>query len=170
MSFAAKLSKLAQWLGSDGKVPQTALAANVAGNGPAFFGYQNSGQPVSANTFTKINLQAELFDTNSNFDTSTYKFQPTVAGYYQINASLSTTTPLAGTNYFDVFITKNGSTYVQTTGYPAAANYFSCFVGGVVYLNGSTDYVELYGQASANYTVQAGSTNTFLNGALVRAA
>jgi hypothetical protein len=149
-------------------IAQTNLGTNVAGNGPAFFGYQNSAQSVSANTYTKINLQATLFDTNTNFSSS--RFTPTVAGYYQVNASLSTTTSLTSTTYFNVYISKNGSTYVQTTAYPAPSNYFSAFIGAIVYLNGSTDYVELYGQSNSVFTVQAGSSNTFFNGALVRSA
>lgn len=152
------------------KIEQSSVNSGVAGTGPAFFGYQNSAQSVVANTFTKINLQAEVFDTNNNFDTSTSRFTPTVAGYYQINASVATTTVLSSSIYYDVFIVKNGSTYAQTTAYPSPANYFSAFVGSVVYMNGTTDYIELYGQSNSNFSVLTGQVNTFLNGALVRAA
>lgn len=156
---------------ADASVTQAKMAAGVAGNGPAFSAFQSVPHTVSANTFTKINLQAELFDTAGAFDTTTnYRFQPTVAGYYQINAALGTTTNLISTTYFDVFLVKNGVAYAQATAYPAPSNYFSAFVGALVYLNGSTDYVELYGQSNATFNTNAGSTNTYLSGALVRAA
>ena len=53
--------------------------------GPTFSAYLNANQNIATSTFTKIALNAELFDTDNNFDTSTYRFTPTVAGYYQIN-------------------------------------------------------------------------------------
>ena len=66
-------------------IPQAALAAGVAGNGPAFSAYQSTQQTgISSATFTKVNFQTEEFDTNSNFASST--FTPTIAGYYQINS------------------------------------------------------------------------------------
>jgi hypothetical protein len=45
-------------------------------------------------------------------------------------------------------------------------------VSAVVYLNGSTDYVELYGAitASSGPVISYGSTNTYLSGCLVRSA
>jgi len=153
----------------DGTITQADLAAGVAGTGPAFSACQTgSAQSVSANTFTKITLNAEEFDTNSNFASS--RFTPTVAGYYQINASLSTTTPLATSVYYNVFIAKNGSAYAQTTTFGSPSNYFSAFVSTVVYFNGTTDYIEMYGQSSGAYSVQTGISNTFLSGVLVRAA
>jgi hypothetical protein len=149
-------------------LPAATGTVMVSGNMPTFFGYQNSAQSVLANTFTKVNLQATLFDTNSNFASS--RFTPNVAGYYQINGNVCTTTALGNTIYYNVYIAKNGSAYAQTIGYPAPANYFSAFVSSIVYLNGSTDYVELYTQSNSNFSVNPGSVNTFLNGSLVRTA
>ena len=83
MSLARILSKLGALLGSDGKVQQAALAANVAGNGPAFSAYQSTLQSFSSNTVTKVLFQTEEYDTNSNFASS--RFTPTVAGYYQLS-------------------------------------------------------------------------------------
>jgi hypothetical protein len=153
----------------DATITQPELAAGVAGNGPAFSACQtSSAQSVSANTFTKITLNTEEFDTNNNFASS--RFTPTVAGYYQINGSISTTTPLATSVYYNVYIAKNGSQYATTTAFGSPSNYFSAFVGTVVYLNGTTDFIELYAQSSGAYTVQTGLVNTFLSGVLVRAA
>ena len=155
-------------------IPAATGTVMVSGNMPAFAAYQTtSAQSVLANTFTKITLNSIAttgFDTNSNFSTANSRFTPTVAGYYQINASLSTTTPLATTVYYNVYITRNGGAYYQTTAFGSPGNYFSAFVGGVVYCNGSTDYIEMYGQSNGSYSVHLGPSNTFLNGCLVRAA
>jgi hypothetical protein len=45
---------------------------------------------ITSNTFTKVQINTEEFDTNSNFDSTTnYRFTPTVAGYYQVNGSVN---------------------------------------------------------------------------------
>jgi len=142
--------------------------STFAGTGPAFSAYQSSAQSISANTFTIINLQTEVFDTNNNFASN--RFTPTVAGYYQINASLNTTTPLSSSIYFNIYIVKNGTQYTLVQGYPSPANYFGVTSSTVVYLNGSTDYIEMGTQSNSAYTVQADSKTTFLSGCLVRAA
>ena len=78
--------------------------------GPAFYAYQSaSGQSITTSTYTKIVFDTKAFDTANAFDNTTnYRFQPTVAGYYQFNAVL---TPSSATSYTIVRIYKNGSAY-----------------------------------------------------------
>jgi hypothetical protein len=97
--------------------------------------------------------------------TTNYRFTPTVAGYYQVNAIVNSST---STSYGAVWIYKNGSN---------SANVFfnnEFGLGGGVsklfYMNGSTDYLELYASLSSNGTIVLGSYNTSMNGSLVRAA
>jgi hypothetical protein len=71
-------------------ITQAMLSTNVAGNGPAFSAYQSSSQSISATTATKITLDAEIFDTNSNFASS--RFTPTVAGYYHCSGGVMLST------------------------------------------------------------------------------
>jgi hypothetical protein len=66
---------------------------------PAFRAYKTSAQTISSSTFTKVSLQAESFDVTNAFDSTTnYRFQPTVAGYYQANGTiiLNRPAPLRG--------------------------------------------------------------------------
>jgi len=74
--------------------PQSSFPSNIAGTGPAFSAYQSSGQTISStSTWTKINFQTEEFDTNNNFDSTTnYRFTPQIAGYYQVNATITANT------------------------------------------------------------------------------
>jgi microcystin-dependent protein len=59
-------------------------------NGPAFSAYLNTSQSITTSTFTKVQINTEEFDTNSNYDNATnYRFTPTVAGYYQVNGRFS---------------------------------------------------------------------------------
>ena len=69
-------------------VQKDGVTQGVFGNQPAFSVYLSSNQTgVTNSTSTKIQFNTKVFDTNSNFDSSTnYRFTPTVAGYYQLNA------------------------------------------------------------------------------------
>ena len=110
----------------------------VATNAPAFRVKQSSGQALSQSTFTKLTLNSEDFDTASMFDATTnYRFQPTVEGYYQISGTVGMA---SGGNRLIVAIYKNGSDDYKI----GDATYNNVSGSGLVYLNGSTDYVELY--------------------------
>jgi len=144
---------------------------------PAFSAYQTNGnanQSISSDVWTKANIDTEEFDTNSNFDTSNGRFTPTVAGYYQINGCLLLRNAAACALKI-VAVYKNGSAYKQGTQLYFTGNYYiaaDCFtVSTLVYLNGSTDYVELYAYiSSSSASIGYGSELSWFNGALVRAA
>lgn len=152
---------------ADANVTQAKLATNVVGNGPAFRAYANTQTTLPPNGFTKIILDAETFDTNSNFNSS--RFTPTVAGYYQINATFSTQT--GSVLGIVACILKNGLEYALGSGQVDDPSVRST-VSDVVYLNGSTDYVELFGFHSSafNIVTQAASAATFMSGCLIRSA
>jgi hypothetical protein len=119
---------------------------------PCFSAYANAGQTVTAGTFTKIAINTKIFDTNGNFDATTnYRFTPTVAGYYQVNGSGSFGT--TGAAELIVAIYKNGSIYSRGTDTNMASGTFGdsvvCY-NEIIYMNGSSDYIELYGLVSAN--------------------
>jgi len=148
---------------------QNGVALPNGGVAPAFSAYANAGISLSNVTWTKIPLQVKYFDTNSNFDNVTnYRFTPTVAGYYQINGAVgngaSTNGIAAGAIY------KNGSAIANSTitnGGLGTVNTVSM----VLYLNGSTDYVELYGyQSSGGALSTTGNYATNFSGSLVRGA
>jgi hypothetical protein len=126
-------------------LPDATGTVMVSGNMPAFSAYASGSQTVSATTWTKVTLGTEIFDTNNNFASS--RFTPTVAGYYQINGSLRCS-GTSGMSRVIVGIYKNGSEYARifepnfTT---AIMNEMQLSGSLIIYLNGSTDYVELYG-------------------------
>ena len=160
---------------STGVVSQTMLASGVAGNGPAFSAYlsTNSGS-ITASTFTKIQFNIEEFDTNNNYDNATnYRFTPTVAGYYQISGACQMGGAVNTTSAM-VSIYKNGSRFKDgvLSRDSAGVGNLTCTVSTVIYFNGSTDYVELYGLLTGSGTLTfAGAQNfTYFSAALVRAA
>lgn len=153
-------------------LPAASGEVMVSGNQPAFSAYSNNNQTFTAATATKININTESFDTANAFDATTnYRFQPQVAGYYQINgcAYFSAT---AVTSFF-VFIYKNGAVFKYGNGISATTIGASfATLGDLIYMNGSTDYLELYGFIAGTGTLicNAGSAFTYFSGSLVRAA
>jgi len=144
----------------DGAVAQVDLAAGVAGNGPAFSAYPSAGLSFSTGTWTKVVYNTKQFDTATAYNTTTGRFTPQVAGYYIIHAnSVFTTT---ADNYSGIY--KNG---VQTV--IAGASTQSTIVSTLLYMNGSTDYVECYAYLSPSTSIFGGVDSSF-NGVLVRAA
>ena len=157
-----------------GAVQQTYLAPNVAGTGPAFSAYGNTTQSVTAGTFTKVTLQTELFDTNSSFDSITnYRFQPSVAGYYQINGVIRAAATSAILN-FVASLYKNGTEFYRgiETGVTSSSTAHAV-ISNLVYLNGSTDYIEMYGYlnsaGSTTFNFNSIAVTSQMSGALVRA-
>jgi hypothetical protein len=145
-------------------VPAVAGTMMVSGNMPAFSAYPTSNQAITLNTWTKLTLGTEEFDTNNNF--SSGRFTPTVAGYYQICAEVGCDT----STFLGVNLYKNGSAYKNLASlYPSPSFTASCS-SALVYLNGSTDYIELYVLASANVNIYSGVANTYFSGVLVRTA
>jgi len=138
----------------------------VSGNMPAFLVGNNATQSISNTTFTKVLFQAETFDTNNNFASST--FTPTVAGYYQINGIANFQASTAVTRGI-VSIYKNGSEYARGTDVPTTI--YGAVVSTVVYCNGSTDYIELYALITAGAPViSSGTVTTQMSGFLARTA
>ena len=158
-----------------GGVAQGSLGTNVAGNGPAFSAYLNTTQNVSNGVITKVVLNAENFDTANAFDSTTnYRFQPTVAGYYQLQGCVTNGSGAAVNGYTNGRIYKNGAAYSSTASQqPSNGNYASAYCSSLVYLNGSTDYVEFYTDHSGFTTNPIGLVAgewTYFTGFLARAA
>lgn len=155
-----------------GGVAQTNIATGVAGTGPAFSAYKSTGsQSITSSTATKITFDTELFDTNSNYASS--RFTPTVAGYYQISACISTSGTVSQTRAI-VTVWKSGVEYATLQDLTIASYRY----GGsqLVYLNGTTDYVEIYAYINGSSPIIEGGFgsvigyNSMFSGVMVRAA
>ena len=137
---------------ADAAVTQAKLATGVAGTGPAFSAYMSSSLSITNATFTKVPADTEEFDTNSCYDTANYRFTPNIAGYYQVVGAVNIGAPSSGVT--NAYIYKNGSNFKSGNQIPftATANYIVPTVCALIYLNGSTDYVELYTYQSSGST------------------
>jgi len=150
--------------------PASDLPSSI--KGPAFSAYQSSAQSIAHNTFSKVQFQTENFDTNSNFDNATnYRFIPTVAGYYFVNARVCFNS--LSQNSFSQILKNGGSEANSPTAIPwAGISNSQSSVSTLVYMNGSTDYLEVWAyQASGGaLNLIVGTNITAFSAFLVRAA
>jgi hypothetical protein len=135
---------------------------------PAFSAYQSSAQTLSSTTFTKLQFQTEEFDTASAFDSTTnYRFTPLVAGYYQISGGLLINSSATSMR---LAIYKNGTAF-KNLALTNSATVSAIYSSALIYLNGSTDYVELYGYLTTGQALDASSaSNVYFQAAMIRSA
>jgi hypothetical protein len=117
---------------------------STAVTGPAFYAYRaTSNQTFSANTWTKLQFNAESFDTASCYDpTTNYRFTPNKAGYYQIDIAPVITRSGSGLVYGAIYV--NGTDQRVNQFQIGSADTFTPLVSSIIYLNGTTDYIEGY--------------------------
>jgi len=120
-------------------------------NTPAFEAYLggSGGQAVTNNAVTLVQANTEVYDTDSAYNTSTYRFTPQVAGKYFAYATIQMETG-ANANLDDAYLyfKLNGSTITEIVNVFASNFIRMNTISGhiVVDMNGSSDYLELYGR------------------------
>jgi hypothetical protein len=159
MTIPRNLSFLAEGASSSGVLNVTFGGTGLSTLGPAFSAYINADQTVTSTVTTKVTFNNEQFDTNNNFDSTTnYRFTPTIAGYYQVNVTIAGQSTVALTGLI-AYIYKNGSAYrlglIQQTSSNARAG-----ISDLIYMNGSTDYLEIYARCDGSGTLAFAGTPT----------
>lgn len=128
----------------------TKVQGGMLSGGPAFCARLTTDQVISAGATTKFILSTEVFDTASCYDPTTYRFTPNVAGYYQINFSTSNSQASNLNTRYSVILYKNGAAYQQLLAYNnTSGDYQVVTLSTLVYMNGTTDYLEMYGNPTA---------------------
>ena len=130
---------------------------------PAFSVTRSSNQTLSSNTWTKYQGNVEEFDTASFYDASTnYRFTPNIAGYYQFTGRFG----IAATDCRQICsFYKNGSEFKRGVDVSADGG---TTASALIYLNGTTDYVEMYMLISSGQAIVG--FETYFQGIMVRAA
>ncbi len=154
-------------IGSNGDTITIPSGCTITNNGtqtgfggvmtPAFEAYKASSGTVSNNTAEKMAYDTESFDVGGCYDHSTnYRFTPTTAGKYFVYQTLWMSTEANGN--FEVmwaYLYKNGSSVARQSISAYSSNALrdcSLAVCSVIDMNGSSDYVEAYGQIYDNDT------------------
>jgi hypothetical protein len=154
----------------------------VAVDGPTFFAFKPASagnQSITSGVPTVVTFGATTWNEGNCFSTSTSRFTPTVAGYYQMNVSIGPNLALSVGSSANIYISKNGDLADQDN--YAGYRYFpptsssSNFIFGtsvMMYLNGTTDYVVVYfdqGSVLAG-DGSGGSDRTYFQAFLARSA
>lgn len=109
-----------------------------------FFSVSLSSAQLTGGTTVVVNYTIEAFDTNNWFDTTTHKFTPTQSGYYHLfNQIYGTSVALA-------YIYKNGTAIRLGTWIDTATSQQVSLVSDIVFMNGTTDYIEFGAYSSSS--------------------
>lgn len=153
------------------KIAAGAVTTPKLTGGPAFSAFRTTNQTITNSVGTKVQLTGEAFDTANCFDSTTnYRFTPNVAGYYNFNFSVSTNSSTNQTNAILSSVWKNGGQLVVGSYTYSSSAYVDGRSSGSVltYMNGSTDYLELYIFVIGSGTLNVNGAN--LDGFLARPA
>lgn len=124
-------------------------------NIPLLSVHRSSGagnQTVTANVNTKVQFNTVAIDTNSWWDAANYRYVPQIPGYYRFDYSVG----LNGTSVtiLQSSLQKNGVTI--NTGFRLLGTLATTTAGMgsaasiLVLMNGTTDYVEIFGLVNAS--------------------
>ena len=118
-------------------------------NTPAFMAKPDGNITLGDDTVAKMTFATEVFDTDGCYSSS--RFTPDVAGKYMVSGAAiwNTNTSYDGLSMGRIFVYKNGSEIYRNHFDPrnSSQDIISSFnyISVAVDMNGSSDYVELYG-------------------------
>jgi hypothetical protein len=129
--------------------------AGIGGaNTPYFYAFNNANQSVSDATDTVVRFNAEVVDTDSNFNVSNYRFTPTTSGYYQIGCQVGCDAQGADSlQLAQIYIRKNGTKITNTfiDGRNDEIGYAQVpAISVIVQANGSSDYFDVVGYVDSS--------------------
>jgi hypothetical protein len=163
-------------------LPAATGTVMVSGNMPTFRATNSSNQGYTTSTFTKVSFQTEVFDTASCFNNTgstvggipAYAFLPNVAGYYYVSLTLNHNWVTAS-SVTATLIYKNGT--LDTTSTLRYGSSVGPWGGlnsnSIIYLNGTTDYIEAYTWSNnGTPTIDTSNNNgsTIFTACLIRGA
>jgi hypothetical protein len=127
-----------------------AWAAAAAGF-KGFSAYANASQTPAASTWTKVQYNAEVFDTDNWYDAATnHRFTPLTAGKYRLNAQVHGAAAINDGKDVALAVYKNGAIHalIDNKRLAALASQQPGVIGGevIVEANGSSDYFEIFFQ------------------------
>jgi hypothetical protein len=135
--------------GVTGVLPAANGGTGISTVVPYFYGYLSTNQSVTTATATKIQITS-LLDNKTWFSgASNYRYTPLLAGTYQV--SMVVTGGATNPQLVQALLYKNGSLYSYSLW---AGNNTQASTSGtwLIAMNGSTDYIEAWGEVTASTT------------------
>lgn len=135
-------------------VSQDDLQSGVTGKGPAFRATGASNVSATSDVPIKITYATVSFDTDAAYSIVNSRFTPQVAGYYQVTAIIQYnqggSSPGAA-SLLSAFVMRNGVSYSEI-GVNAVSDFITAGGTCLVYMNGVTDYLEVFGKHTSGGT------------------
>ena len=130
----------------------SATSGTMSGqNYPAFEAYLSADQTFTASTYVKTEFDTEIFDTDNCYDNTTnYRFTPTVAGKYFVYSGLLMAVASDNITLANIVLRKNGTNIRLAELHPhtsGAVREVSLYASLIIDMNGTTDYLEVFGYA-----------------------
>ncbi len=149
-------------------VNETVSSAVTAATAPSFSVNNGSNtQTVTANTATKMTLGTVSFDTISGWSTGNNRYTPTVAGKYIFTSDVTCATGSSGAGDPCLgYIYKHGAEVARGSQVNLAGTFLST-VSVILDMNGTTDYVELWGYCGGCTTMGAAASVHYFTGGLL---
>jgi len=124
---------------------------------PRFSAYSSTSPSITSSVFAKLPANTEEFDIGGMYDAATnYRFTPTVAGYYFFSAQAQFSAA-SGLTRVKTVLYKNGAIFKSGNDVaPFSATQGDANTSALIYMNGTTDYVEAYVLATGTTPVLAG--------------
>jgi len=132
---------------------------------PKFSVHKNgTNQAHGGGGYVKVTWPTELYDSNANFGSD--RFTPTVAGYYSVAVGVTVTGVTPGAE-IALVLYKNGAAYQNMIDSLAPYATHAATGSAQVFLNGSTDYIEVYCYSANAVSIYGVAQNTWFAGALL---
>ena len=154
--------------GAGGTLRKTAasrIKTYIGDNTPAFCAYLSADQSISSGTWTKVQFNTEVFDTDSAYDNSSnYRFTVPSGegGKYVIMADVHGANSNTGATSMNGGIYKNGSLFRQVNNHLTANSILRMHLPLNFIDDASVgDYYEYYANLSGSSTIVEGATGTF---------
>jgi len=150
-------------------------ASDITQNsGPAVYAHSGAGQSISNSSWTKVLFSTEGFDTDGCWASS--RFTPNVEGYYQISAQLQFNSFATADSYLTSGLSMDGgSSFIRILSRDVKrSGGYNYGAGGasMIYMNGTTDYVEffVFQSTGATKTLSTNQDNLYFTAHLARTA
>ncbi len=150
-------------------IPVSALGSGASPTNVPVFRVTKNGtdQTLPTSTYTKLTWNTKAIDTYNSFDLANGRFTPTVAGNYLIHLAVGCNNATQAANACVASIIRNGTKVSQQVNRAAEFD-VTANATVIVYLNGTTDYVEATAYNEATTASITGTTSyTYFEGSLL---
>lgn len=128
---------------------------------PNFSAYRGTDQTLSSGSYTEVVWSSENFDVGTAFNTTTGRWTPQTAGKVRVSCSICVEGGTGGTGVTSFWFRKNGAFDSTMRGFwqvnNLAVGVQAIFTGTAVFeVNGSTDYISVFGTTEFNTVIIKG--------------